>query len=197
MQLRYTDLDTPVSEYNDFVIRRRFPTLLELFVICITAIVFGAGIAMSTHDKITLMSILFTLGGCLCLYTVMQIKRSRDLLQATEFQNALFGSALNADCVFCTIAHNNGNIFYLSPAFKQFFPDFIKTESTSIRTWVEMSQISPEASDAIFTAIEQTRHADVDCTIKDQNHQPHKFTLFIEPIARPHGFLMIRGREQK
>ena len=114
MSLRYTDLDTKRSDYSDFIIRRRFPTLSELFMICVAVIIFGVGISLSVNDKIALCSILFISGGAMSLYAITQLNRGRDLLQATEFQNALFASALNMDHAFSFISTGDGKIVYVS-----------------------------------------------------------------------------------
>jgi len=59
MALRYTDLDTPKSAYTDFVIRRRRPTLTELFIICVGVIIYAASIAIysSSNDRLALMAV--------------------------------------------------------------------------------------------------------------------------------------------
>ncbi len=195
MPLRYTDLDTKKSNYSDFIIRRRFPTLLELFMICVAIISFGVGIVLSVSDKIALCSILFAFGGALCLYVITQLNRSRDLLQATEFENALFASALNQDHAFSFIVNGDETIVYFSPGFKDFFTAFTETGGHDLKAWIEAAQIRDEEAAAIVGAIAGATKAELVCHLFGKQEQQTPCRMLIEPIPRPKGFVLIRCSE--
>ena len=46
-------------------------------------------------------------------YAEIQLQRSRDMVLSTEFQNALFASALGINNKFCLIIKRDGNIHML------------------------------------------------------------------------------------
>ena len=198
MPLRYTDLDTPRSPYKNFVIRRRRPTLREIFIICVGVIGFAAGItlSLSTNDKLALMSVLVTLGGCLCLYTITQIKRTRDLLQSTEVQNAMFASALNMDHAFSFITTGDGNMVYVSPGFKDLFKAFTESDSHDVKAWIEAAHLRPENAAAIVKAIEDGSKQELVCDLFTAQENRTRYHMLIAPIPRPEGFVLVRCREQ-
>src|SRR5579871_1490594 len=100
---RYTDVNTAINGAKDFVIRRHGPTLLQLLVVLAAALFLSLLIIVTVEDKLALAGILFVILGSAGGYVVLQIQRNNDLLLATEFQNALFASALGINNKFCLI----------------------------------------------------------------------------------------------
>ena len=196
MPLRYTDLDTPKSAYSDFVIRRRRPTLAETFIICVGLIIFAAGISLtaSSNDKLALIAVLFILGGCLCLYSITQIKHGRVLLQKTEFENALFASALNMNYAFSFIVDNEGAIVYISPGFKDLFTAFAEADHHDLKAWMEDVHLQADQATAITQAIEGGSKKELACHLLDDQEQRTPYRMLIEPIPRPKGFILVRCR---
>jgi hypothetical protein len=195
MAFRYTDLDKKISNYSDFINRRRFPTLLELFVICVGVIIFGVGVSLSVKDTIALCSILFTCVGAMTCYTITQLNRSRDLLQATEFENALFASAMNLHHAFSFIVKRDGAVVYCSPGVKDLFAEFTEAGGSDLKTWIEHVRMPAEASSAIFKAIEGSSEEELVCHLFGNNEHRDPYRIRIDAIPRPKGFFLIRCRE--
>lgn len=195
MTVRYTDLDFGDSGVRDFVIRKRIPTIPQLFIIFLSAILIAISVAVSITDKVALISILLILSITLGWYVIIQIQRNRDLLLATEFQNALFASALGLNNKFCLIIKRDGTIIYLDRSFQDMFPDFLRQPRRSIDILLEQGRVSREDSAKIFRAVEQGVYEKVIFDIRGAGNQFYKIVMSIEPIIRPTGFTLLRGRE--
>ena len=195
MAVRYTDLDFGSSGAKDFVIRRRTPTQFHLMLIFASVLLLAVSITLTISDKASLLSILFIMLGTLAWYCMIQIQRSRDLVLATEFQNSLFASALGIHNKFCIIIKRDGGIVYLDRAFQEIFPDFLKQPRRSIDILLEMGRVSKDDSAKIFSAIERGVYEKVIFDIRGTRGAFHRMVMSIEPIMRPSGFILLRGRE--
>lgn len=195
MAIRYTDLDPATSGVHDFVIRKRTPTIVQLFVLFITILVVTFFGIMFVTDKFTLAFMLTLLLCGAGWYVVMQIQRNNDLLLATEFQNALFASALGINNKFCMIIRRNGNVVYLDRMFQEIFPDFLRQPKRTIDVLLELGKVSREESEKVFTAIERGVYEKVVFEIRGSDNRFNKIVMSIEPILRPSGFILLRGRE--
>jgi len=195
MPLRYSDSNTLAGSAADFIIRRRTPTLLQLLLILITTFVIAISVILTAADKLALVIILIILLSAVGSYVAVQLQRSRDLVLTTEFQNALFASALGINNKFCLIIRMDGNIVYLDRSFQEMFPDFIKQPRRTVSVLLNYGKLSPEESKKIFAAIERNVYDKVIFTIRDSKGEFHKIVMSIEPILRPEGFILLRGRE--
>lgn len=195
MPARYTDMESAVDTARDFVARRRAPSLFQMIVITTLCAVVGVGLLLSIDNRWTASITLVALLALACWYVVVQLQRHQDLLLATEFQNALFASALGLNNKFCVIIRRNGGIVYIDRAFQKMFPDFLRQSQGSIHTLLERGKVSEEDSNRIFSAIERGVYEKVVFDIKGSDGAFSKIIMSIEPILRPSGFILLRGRE--
>jgi two-component system, cell cycle sensor histidine kinase and response regulator CckA len=195
MAIRYTDLDIATSGARDFVIRKRSPTLLQLFIIFLSVLLIAISVTLTVADKLALIMIMFVTVASVGWYVIIQIQRSRDMVLATEFQNSLFASALGINNKFCIIIRRDGNIVYLDRSFQDMFPDFLKQSRRSIDILLEQGKVSRPDSEKIYSAIERGVYEKVIFDIRGSGNVYHKIVMSIEPILRPSGFILLRGRE--
>ncbi len=195
MATRYTDLDFISSGARDFVIRKRTPTLLQLFGLFLITLLASVSLVVAISDKFMLAMILFGVIGLAGWYVIFTMQRNRDLLMATEFQNALFASALGLNNKFCMIIRRNGNVIYLDRTFQDMFPDFLKQPHRSIDVLLDQGKVSRSDSEKIFSSIERGVYEKVVFDIRDGENHYNKIMMSIEPILRPSGFILLRGRE--
>ena len=132
MLLRFVDLDAQPSGYRDFSGRKRSPTLVEQFFICLTLILAGTIIVLVIHDPGALIALLFFVIGLAAVYVTRQTHHNRQLVQATEFQNALFASVMSQGSLFCLVVGKDGRIVYANPGFRAVFPG---TENGNVQDW--------------------------------------------------------------
>jgi PAS domain-containing protein len=178
----------------DFVIRKRRPSVAYIMAIFIITFVMGLAVIMMTADKIGLSVFLVLVVLATGWYVLLQLQRTHDQLLATEFQNSLFASALGINNKFCMIMKRDGNIVYLDRSFQGMFPDFLKQSRRTLDMLLEIGSVSREESDKIYAAIGRGVFEKVIFNIKGAGEM-HKIVMSVEPILRPSGFVLLRGRE--
>lgn len=195
MAIRYTDLDLDTNGARDFVIRRRTPTIIQLAVMFGATLLVAVSVVVAVTDKFLLALLLIGFIGLAGWYVILTMQRNRDLLMATEFQNALFASALGLHNRFCMIIRRNGSIIYLDRLFQEMFPDFMRQQTRSIDALLDLGKVSRGDSEKIYSAIERGVYEKVIFDIRGGDNRFTKVVMSIEPILRPSGFILLRGRE--
>lgn len=195
MQARYTDVDNSKNGALDFVLRKRKPSvayILSLFVIVLAMLL---SVTMLTADRIMLITLVIVTVIATGWYMFLQLQRTHDLLLASEFQNALFASALGINNKFCMIMKHDGNIVYLDRSFQSMFPDFLKQSRRTLDILLEIGAVSRNDIEKIYAAVGRGIFEKVIFNIKGSNNDIHKIVMSVEPILRPSGFVLLRGRE--
>lgn len=195
MPIRYSDMDLSDSGAKDFVVRKRAPTIMQMLLIFASVLVVSVSVTVSVIDRMALVTILLIMMGAVGWYVIVQLQRGRDLVLATEFQNALFASALGINNKFCLIIKRDGNIVYLDRAFQQMFPEFLKITHRTVDNLLQYGKVQPDDKRKIFNAIERDVFDKVIFEIRGSDNHFYKIVMSIEPILRPSGFILLRGRE--
>lgn len=201
MAIRFTDIlssgNTPPSVDNrqDFVVRTRRPVWQTLFLMFASVLPVSIFLSIFVKDIFVFGEILFVLLGTLGTYVVYTVQRCRDLVLATEFQNALFSSALGHSNKFCLIIKNDSTVAYIDRSLQEMLPNFYKEPRRAIDVLLEQGQVSKEDRKIVFSAIERRVRGKVVFDIIDYKKQRHRIMMSIEPITRPKGFMLLRGRE--
>jgi PAS domain-containing protein len=193
MPLRFVDLDARTSAYKDFIIRRRSPTLKELFTLCGTLIITGLCLMYATPNPIGLAALLFTIIGLACVYALIHVHRNRRQLESTEFENALFSSALNKGYHFCLIVAKDGTITYANPGFMDLFGTI--RSGTNVADWLAAGKVTSDDRAALYVAIAHDGDSQTKVSIESQDNHWLSLDLKVEPILRPAGFMLLRGTD--
>jgi len=191
---RFVDLDSRQSLHKQFVARKRSPGLTEQFLMCLTIILTSVAMILMIHNQLGLIAVLFTMVGVSTVYVTSQTNRSRELLHATEFQNALFASALIKDARFCLITGRDGVIVYLNPEFVSRFPNM--RLGNNIREWLTQGNSPPADSERVIESIGNDTDQKFPISIKDCDGQKLSLLLSVEPIVgRLSGFMLLRASQ--
>jgi two-component system, cell cycle sensor histidine kinase and response regulator CckA len=185
MPLRFVDLDSRKSEHRDFIIRKRSPSLREVFVVCTAIIVAGLCPIYLTQDTVALASLLFTINGAACLYALVNVNRNRELLAVTEFENALFASAMGKGSRFCLIVGKSGAISYSNMAFNELFS--MAKDGSSIEDWLCAGNVSADEKARLHDAIARGGDKRVDLAIDTNANErllPYAFDRTDSPPER-------------
>jgi PAS domain S-box-containing protein len=195
MAIRYSDMGLDAIGARDFVARQRTPTVLQVGIIFLSAFLIGVSIVISIPNVLMLITTLFALFAIIGWYVIYQLMRSRDMLLATEFQNALFASAMGLHNKFCLIIKRDGSLVYIDRSFQTLFPDFTKNSNRSVALLLHQGKVSREDADRVQNAISSGTYEKVIFDITDAQGIIHHVVLSVEPLMRPSGFVMLRGRE--
>ncbi len=192
MGIRYTDASEGSQE---FVTRERSPSILQLSLLFVGTVLASVTLSVLVTSPVLLAVILIALFSVLGFYVITTIQRNRDLVLATEFQNALFTSALGSNNKFCIIIKNDGTLTYMDRAFNDLFSDFVKLPYRHIDALLKYGQVEQEECDKIYAAIEHNVNDSIVFTINASDNKPHKIVMNIEPITRPTGYILLRARD--
>lgn len=192
MPARYSDIN---ASAQDFVVRKRLPTWQLLVIMFMVALFSSLFLSQVMSDVVIFGFVLFLLLGGFGTYLVLVLQRSQDLVLTTEFQNALFASALGFSNKFCLIIKNDGTIAYLDRSFQDMFPTFTREPRRAIDVLLEYGKVEKEQRRSVFSAIERGTYDRVIFEISDAKNVVHKIVMSIEPISRPQGYILLRGRE--
>ena len=133
--------------------------------------------------KKSFQSFLVLAGACLMgavgWYVIVLLQRSRDLVMTTEFQNALFASALGINNKFCLIINRDGNIVYLDRSFQEMFPDFLKQPRRTIDILLEYGRVSGEEGKKIYAVIERGVYGKVVFDIRGSDGMFYKIVMSV------------------
>lgn len=201
MTVRFTDIlasgntQPTVDARHDFVVRKHRPMWQTLLMMFASTLPISIMLSILVQNTIIFAEILFVLLSSLGAYVVFVVQRCRDLVLATEFQNALFSSALGHSNKFCLIIKHDSTISYIDRSLQEMFPDFYKEPRRAIDVLLEQGQVSKEERKMVFDAIEKRVRGKVVFDITDSKKQQHRIMMTIEPISRPKGFMLLRGRE--
>ena len=189
------EMDLRAGSMSDFVVRRRRPTLVTLAVVTLATLAGSLALAFLVTSKTLLALSLAMLIGAASWYAIYAIQQTQDLLMATEFQNALFSSAIGISHKFCLILKHNGTITYLDRAFQDMFPNFFSQPHRTIDVWLNQSKVAPEEKDEIIQAVAKGGFSKIICVMRTPGEGYYKLVISVEPIVKPQGFVLLRGRE--
>lgn len=199
MSVRFYDVvadnGTSMEQAPDFIVRKRIPTWQLIIIVFAVAAIVSILIGIFANSTLFFAEMIFILLCAIGVYVVLLLQRSRDLVLATEFQNAILSSGLAHSNMFCLIIKNDGSIAYIDKSLQEFFPNFMKESRRSIDTLLEQAQVSKEQRKIVFSAIEKRGKENIIFDILDSKKQVHRLIMSVEPLSKPQGFTILRGRE--
>ena len=116
-------------------------------------------------------------------------------LERSEFLSALFSSVLGQKHKFCMIVtQEEGHIVYLNSGFQALFPKMIETPKRTLTKLYSAYSFPADKAKLITSAVRKGTAKDVTIELATtKGKTKEKVKISIEPIARPSGFVMIRG----
>lgn len=187
------DLTNP-SGKDDFVIRRRFPSVRQMAQLCLLSVIVVLGVSIIVSNDTMLGALICILVGSIMLYLGRSIERQQKVINATEFMNALFSSALCRNHRFCAVVREDGEIIYLDRGFQEMFPDFMEQPSRDLATFIKISEIPDNHGSNLTSLITSGGVGQAAFSVPiGSNKISDSITVTVEPIARPKGFSLVRG----
>ncbi len=142
------------------------------------------------------MSAFFSMGmvALLCFYIVYHKQQNLDLVMSTEYQNMLFAEAVALGSSFCLFVRRDGTIVYANSGLRQVFPNFIYNDAQMLEGLFEQGGVSKTDRERVMDAIYSSSNERLVFPV----HYPQgtkEYVLTLEPLARPAGYTVVRGRE--
>lgn len=200
MKVRFADSSnkgniTTENKIADFVIRRRIPTWQLLSVAFAAVGVFSVVLGLLVDNILFFSELIFVVFVGLSTYVIILLQGSRDLVLATEFQNAILSSALSADDEFGLIIKNDSSVVYVTPSLLSLIPEFRLETRRSVDSFIEHAHVPKEQRKIIFSAIENGSKEKIIFDVVDSSMVTRRLVMSLQPLARPQGFVLLKGRE--
>lgn len=197
--MRFNETEFVSPGQMDFVPRERRSQIWKVVIaFSITiAIIFVLAFAPNTLGGSTI-SAFVSMGsvGVLCLYIVFRKQQNLDLVMATEYQNMLFAEAVSLGSNFCLFVRRDGTIVYANPGLRKVFPSFAYTDAQALEGVFEQGGVPKADRDRVMGTIYSSSSDRLVFPIR-QNGEVKEYVLTVEPLSRPGGFAVIRGREYR
>lgn len=195
--MRFSDERFLTPPNKDFVPRNSSRILWTLLIVYLIAFVmlFAANIVASQGGHLSLAAaIILIVVGALVTYIFLEKQRSADLVQSTEFLNALLVGAAGANYRFFLILRHDRVMMYSSYALRQLYPQLYSQEQNPLETLLDSSQMPKEDKERIYDAL---HHGTTDrfSTLMEHNEGQEQFFLTVSPLDRPSGYFVLRARD--
>ena len=196
--MRFNTMDSIRPDQLDFVPRERRARVFRVIMafVVTSALIFILAYAppLAHYAAYTpLISIL--LMALLCLYVVYHEQIILDLVLSTEYQNLLFSKALELGSSFFMIVRRDGTVVHSSDGLADILPGFNYPQSQALDGLFTLGTVRKTDRERIMSAIYSQTNEHLVFPIIAQYQTPKDYIITVEPMPRPAGFCVVRGRE--
>lgn len=189
------------NEYHDparldFVPRQyrgQIARMIAIFSLCLVAVllvgVLQVGRASGLAPILSLFIIIFV-----SMYALILKQRDIDHVVNTEYQNMLFAQGIALGSAFYLFVRMDGTIGYSSDGLRKLFPRLHDGGAQSLDTVLEYGGVRTIDRDRLMKAV-NTCVADRMVLPIPVNGEPKDYVITVDPLPRPAGMLLVRGRQ--
>lgn len=184
--------------HPDFVPRSYSRPIRELIIIYTLTII---AVFMLSHYRdaiggnwISSIVISLIVSG-LAVYTVLRKQQHNDQMMATEFENLLFSAAAGLGSAFCIFIKADGTVVYANDGARRMFPRVGYEEARALDSLLINAKVEKADQDKLHSAMSRGQKESLVIAITDAEKNRHDFILTIDPLRRPAGYFVLRGRQ--
>lgn len=193
--MRHLDHQLPRDLHEDeFIVRRRIPTLMQFFLLLASNYAVIVLAYLLSGSLVTFAAIALFLLAITTAVAVWSVQQSRDLVLFSEFQNALFSSALGMHNTFCLIVRQDGAVVYTDQGFKTLFPEFEEATQRNVTSFFTVASMVHDEASIIDRLISSGESGVYVTTVKGVDRESAKMVLSVDPLRKPQGYTLVRGR---
>ncbi len=195
--MRFTETDNFGLHDLEFKPRDTRQGIMQLVFVYTVGIAVIVGLALNVGSLgAGLFSLLVTLLLCgLAFYTVMIRQNNVDLVLATEFQNLIFASAASHGSDFTMFLKGDGAILYANEGLRKMFPSSSLDQGAALDTLLEEGKVANSDREKMYSALISGKGEKLVFPIKDHKGVETQYIVSIQPLQRPPGVYVVRGRE--
>ncbi len=186
MPQRFLDDITFIRECRDFISRKHVVplwVLLLVFSFCIiTTISFYTLFPNAPHIAI-ITSITLFIGLFFASYYLDL--RYKNLINAVEFQNALFAGATRLATELCLIVRYDGKIVYIDPEYNRTVFSLRNNKMRSLATLLDAGEVSSDSREKLIAALGAGKSEKIPFKLPKTNRDAKPLTLALDPIEVP------------
>ena len=196
--MRFNRMDSLYPDQLDFVPRERRNGVFRFiaaFSIAIVLVFILAYAPPLNHYALYSPLVAILLMAILCLYVVYHQQIILDLVLSTEYQNLLFTQALHIGSTFFMIVRRDGTIVHASEGMSEIIPGFDYAQSQALDGLFTLATVRKTDRERIMGAIYSNTREQLVFPLISQYQPPKEYIMTVEPMVRPAGFSVLRGRE--
>ncbi|MFM9889395.1 MAG: PAS domain S-box protein [Rickettsiales bacterium] len=173
--------------------RRQFVRMIAAFTVCLLALLVVGFIGTIRNSGFSPLLSLFII-IFISMYALIRKQRDIDLVVNTEYQNMLFSQGVALGSSFYMFVRMDGTIAYSSDGLRTLFPMLAGGEAQALASVLEHGGILAPDRDRLMKAI-TTCSADRMVFPIPANNDKKEYVITVDPLPRPAGMLLVRGRE--
>lgn len=132
-----------------------------------------------------------------CAYLIYHYQQALDLVMHTEYQNLLFAQGMVLGSAFCLIVKKDGSVAYASDGLREITGTGDYGSHNALESLFTRGQVAPSDRERIMGIIYNGGRDRIVFPLLLPDGSPKTYILTLEPMTRPAGFLLIRGREYR
>lgn len=194
--MRFNENDYHDPSRLDFVpreYRRQFTRMVAVFTLCLVALLAAVLIGTARQSEFSpllpLLIIIF-----ISMYALIHKQRDLDLVVNTEYQNILFSQGVALGSNFYCFVRMDGTVAYSSDGLRKLFPKLAGGEAQSLESVLDHGGVLTHDRERLIQAITTCSTERMVLPIP-VNGEKKDYVLTIDPLPRPAGMLLVRGRE--
>lgn len=198
--MRFSDEDFNTPSLMEFMPRERSSHIWRIIIAfaVVTGLIILINFSPKTIGGNGITSLVTILAASLlCFYIVLRKQQSLDLVMMTEFQNMLFAQAAALGSNFCMFVKRDGTIEYANEGVKQLLPHYSHGEAHGLESLLYQSNVNKTDVERLMGAIISAQRDRLIFPIVTNDDKVHEYILTVEPLIRPAGYTVIRGREYR
>lgn len=213
MNNRFLDDKGHTDLLPDFVRRRYGLPLIWLIAgfLATIAIIFIVTLLLAPQAMLGICGTASVLLLGLMAFAALYVHNSRDIIMATEFQNALFAAALRVNTEFCLILKQDGTVVYSDLQNNDMFSSLIKQGLRGLDVLLTHGSLTRKDKESLLQALSEGSTVKIPFIYQREENKKERVSLLVEPIThestenvelsvssikRPEGYIVIRAMRQ-
>lgn len=200
MYRRFSDLSAIMARPKDFTIRKYRPSDFTIVLIFLLAIVMMGVSSIYHQGEAGLkdhLAYTAAIVAALCVYCLYYLRRTRNIVNATEFQNALFaGAASMRKSFYLIVSTNDRSIMYFSPSFRAAFAGVRKGGFYTLDELLSVISINEDDHAKLLASMEKNEPFSGVFHIGDDPGRK-VYLMHTHPIPRPKGFTLVSATDME
>ena len=196
--MRFHEIDSLKPDQLDFIPRERRNEITKLvvgfgaaIVLLLVALLMPHSGGIASYAPALAILIVVILGA----YVIIQKQLGLDLLMSNEYQNMLLAQAFAAGAGFGLIVRRDGTIVHASDGMDKIFPSFDYAQAQALDGVFEQGLVRKTDRERIMGAIYSCTSESLVFPIIAPYQETKEYVITVEPMQRPSGFSIVRGRE--
>lgn len=192
---RATDLGTILTEgTTGFAVRKR--TGIGLFFhFFLLACMVVMGVSLLVYYQSPMGSAVAVAIGLSFALIAQNLEKQKKHKESLEFMNALFSSAIGKGYQFACIVKKTGEIVFYNRPFQAVFPAYTIQDTRTLKALLDLYNVPESDRETLRKFMTDNEGGSIATTINAKAQtEKTAITFHLDPIERPTGFFLLRGK---